>query len=173
MLALFLVGTASNAADKIEGWKDTKWGMTEAEVLSAISESNKVTRDLDKYMKGAQYSSIQIPKIKIGAYFYKASFLFDSKTKDLCRVILSCVEGQPQELAYQQVQELLTKKYGAHTYTNTNREGGWNAFVEKKTIWKLSGTNIEMDYTYIEDVTERFNIAYVSSNTTESNTENL
>jgi len=146
------------------GYRQTRWGMTASELREAIGdelEESASRRDFKKY-----YADYHLSDIEIDGDSYQVIFQFDKETDRLAQVLLrrDCDTFAPPVLAYQSVEALLTRKYGAPTLRSGEP-------LDQVTQWIFPTTSIELMLTFVEGVTSMISIRYESA--TSSNTDNL
>lgn len=158
--------TASPSKDLL-GWQETRWGMTEKELLQAItpaplkldkrsylSRGGDNGKPFDRYGYADYYTTI-----KVLGEDYRVSFYMDVKTDRLMQVTLEpAIYGSSDyipEAAFTQLSEALTQKYGTPTGQEDDRSKG--AFTRTKQVsrmrqWVFPTSSIRLYYMALEDV---------------------
>jgi hypothetical protein len=124
ILALVLQ-TSSPAQEKdVQGWSDTKWGMTEDQVLGVLGPQGGQRVANAKEDRLGRIGAIEIPSLKIGVYEFKVSLKF--KDGGLMNVILSLLKRPGA--SYPGVKTMLIEKYGppASETREMGRQAQWN-----------------------------------------------
>lgn len=122
--ALAVLGLAGSVqAEDVPGWRETRWGMTEDEVLAAMKgEANRVPTPRER---AGRVEALEIPQYAIGPYRFKVTFNFTEGK--LVGVILTGDKDSP--VSYPGVKDMVVAKYGApasESPTAIGRHAQWN-----------------------------------------------
>lgn len=143
ILVVLILSSSSVFAIDLNGYGNSKWGMTIEQVLkSENSELNKWGRlDGDALIKNGH--------VKIGSYDYALRYIFDSGSKKLIRASLILSDMEAASLKFKDIEKRLILKYSEPVYSepfNRNKifNGDWSEKAE--SIWKLGKTQIKLFY---------------------------
>lgn len=149
-LALLAALTMTAYSQKdLAGWQDTRWGMTEKELLETVKTGIKKLEKRATYDDGL-YVDYTIPDYEIEGRKYEVSFQFDGKTNKLARVLIKDYSLQkvtiPQDGAFNALETLLTRKYGAAGYKKDDKG---RDDMSLKRQWVLPTTTLELSYSWL------------------------
>ena len=152
-----------SVAGVIQGYGNTKWGMSPDEVVSAENGKAHILS------KPVEYSSWQgkvaIDEVNIGSSKYRVTFLFDRSNR-LAQTNLTSYEDKNAGINsnnFDTLSSLLSQKYGSPGYVEKN----------KKNVWVLDGTTIELEHMYMPDIMTEVIITYKPTSRTKKDTEDL
>jgi len=161
-ISLMLFSSLS-VAGVIQGYGNTKWGMSPDEVVSAENGKAHILS------KPVEYSSWQgkvaIDEVNIGSSKYRVTFLFD-RSNQLAQTNVTSYEDKNAGINsnnFDTLSSLLSQKYGSPGYVEKN----------KKNIWVLDGTTIELEHMYMPDIMTEVIITYKPTSRTKKDTEDL
>ncbi len=132
----------------IEGYGQTRWGMTEKEVLMA--EAQRVERLDEPIVFHKWTATLGIKMVEIEYDSYEVLFLFDDTDHKLAQVNLKCLDENNQLLngrRFVSLEKLLTEKYGPPTFA-TNGKGESNESNNSRASWKLAKTTVELRHSH-------------------------
>lgn len=149
------VAGAPNTTKKPDtpGWSKAKWGMTEAQVLSAFpGETERLPRP-DK--REGLVGSIGIKKAAVGKFQFEVAFYFGSDSQKLGQVILRWIKTSsgvvsagsdepPTVSDFDELERLLTTKYGAASSNRSDAKSPGN--LNKSATWLLPSTTVVLNY---------------------------
>jgi DNA polymerase III delta prime subunit len=92
-----------------EGWENTRFGMTVAEVLVAVGGSASSVNPTVDY--GSRIMPLRIEEVEIDGQRFDVEFLFDKQSEKL-DVVMMVFKGAPSAAAFSAVVSVLTKRYG-------------------------------------------------------------
>jgi hypothetical protein len=125
-----------------------KWGMGETQILAGFPDQAKKLTRPEEYGAGS-FASVVIDSMAIGGITYRVHFIFQPSDSTLEAVNIAPIDQSPgiAAVAYNHLEEALTKKYGAPDY----RRDGENArvtsrMVRKELTWRLTVTEISLSY---------------------------
>ncbi len=121
----------------IKGWRDTRWGMNEDQILALFKGQAIKLDEIVRYDKW--YASICIPNYVISDLEYTVHFLIDKKSKTLQQVNIFAAKETLSTLniAFRQLEQVLTEKYGPPSFKKNEGE-------TKKVVWNFPSTIIEL-----------------------------
>ena len=147
---------AETSPKDIEGYGQTKWGMTLDQAIDA--EEGRVERldKPEKYKNGIGLASIK--NIEINNSKFKVSYIFDEVKSELQQVSVVSLERKNHLInasTFSSLNKLLTEKYGEPSFKEEL----------KVSSWKLSKTTIELTYMNIPGVVTVVGVTYTPSKT--------
>lgn len=123
-MLLFLPNLCSSEdAQDLNGWNKAKWGMTEEELKVAFKEENLTGLILNDF--------------KIAENKFTVSFVMDTKTAKLEKVFLFTTEKVLNDDNFNNLQNLLTQKYGKPTESK-------KSLFTLNSVWNLKYTIITL-----------------------------
>ena len=150
------------ANGKMDGYGQSKWGMSPDQVVAAEKGRVHLINPPLKYKNASGAAGID--KIDIGYHDFKVVYQF---TKNhLTQVIVQSIENKNSAInkrAFIDVESLLTQKYGQPNFKD---EGA-------KVVWNQPGTSIELNLLDIEGITSIVTVMYTPSSQTLKSTDNL
>lgn len=120
-----------------DGWRAAKWGMTEAEVLSAFPGEVERLKKPERLVNGPN-CTLGIPTYRIQSMEYGVMFGFDEQGGLSLVRIAPSDEGVPHLAAFGVLENLLTEKYGKPTSTKDD--------VGRSRMWRLPRTVVSLTY---------------------------
>ncbi len=125
--------------DDLEGWQQTRWGMTAEEIIQAVGADNLRRFEETKQYQDS-YADLTFSGVYIGAYAFDIIFQIDKKTNGLRQVLISYEEDPDRspKAALNAAIKMLTEKFG-----NPKRIG-----ASDDLQWKFSTTTIEIGETF-------------------------
>lgn len=164
--ALLAIGVVQAAADpqSLDGYGNSRWGMTPEQVLKAEAPLAKMLEPPAQYRTGVGLvgiDEIQVITTKMGVMF-----IFDDPGRKLKQVNLTSLESKNALLnahAFSSLEKILTEKYGAPTYKQDGRN----------VSWKLPKTTIDLNHMNISGVVSRVTVVYKPTSASASDSSNL
>ena len=158
ILALFVPIVALAGGD---GYGETLWGMSPAQVVEA--ESGRAVLIQPQQYKSS-WAKVKIDNVQIGGDVYTVNFLFDASDK---LIQTNVVSNEKKNIGiahsrFNTLSQLLTQKYGEPQFKNSD-----------SITWKTSGTTIELNTFIIPNVMTQTSIRYIPNSKIESDTSNL
>ena len=87
LLGLLVLGGAAAARDDVAGWDATRWGMTEAEIESALGE--RVVRLPGRWLYGNAYADLAVEDVDVGGLQFTAYLQMNAESHRLQQVLLT------------------------------------------------------------------------------------
>jgi hypothetical protein len=116
------------------GWLGAKWGMTEPDVLAALSDYP--VRSTEREQFDGHYSKHVLDGIRIGAYPFEAKIQLKNEDGTLGRVVMrhSLPPGEPQDDVVKAVFNALSEDFGTPV------------MMDRSThfMWTLPSTKIQL-----------------------------
>jgi hypothetical protein len=141
-LLVCFVHTALTQTD-LEGWRQSKWGMTADQVIKAFNGEVVRLKKPDVFKDG--HAPVGIESYALAGHKYKVSFVVNEKGK-LHKVSLDLQE-EGNESIFESLEKLLTEKYGKPSYQNNRRnDGNLAQSLSRETMWSFSKTTITLTY---------------------------
>jgi hypothetical protein len=155
VVATFIISLASACAVSaqfpadVEGWQEARWGMTEAELVTAFKSKLVKRSEREMLVDNKGYADYIIPDYEIEGNKFTVFFDMDMQTKKLMRVRMSLTDGKsilPNDSGYFSPYEaLLARKFGRPTFQSDERK---KAMVTLKRQWTYKTTTIELLYVW-------------------------
>jgi hypothetical protein len=136
------------------GWRDSRWGMTEEQILNTF-KGEAVRLPAEKKLAKGNYCNIVIENVKLGISIYQVNFVMDGQTKGLITVRISPAEkwnlgDKTTQAEFKDLEKLLIEKYGNPSYRDemgnpdfSKRIKGHTNLVTK---WNFPTTSIQLSY---------------------------
>lgn len=165
LLILCTFATAAVAQDgtgpaDLQGWQNTRWGMTAAEVQSTLGDSASRVPEGDYWTKDKvrfAYTGFVIRDVDIADGKFNVKLLLDAKTNLLSHVFISLADQsadrRTREMYFNKLEAALTQKYGKPKYTN----GDTGDSRERR--WMFPTTTIQLRLVYFS-VGDVFDLSY-------------
>src|SRR5947209_7188490 len=128
--------------DDLLGWQQTRWGMSEAEIIVSVGKEQLKKTPRQKYQ--GMYSDLMIPSVDVGKIPFDIIFQMEEASNQLSQVLVSNI-GDPQlgcAGAVAAARKLLTERFG--TPERIGSSDGWQ--------WVFPTTTIEIFALEIEDI---------------------
>jgi hypothetical protein len=148
--------------DDLEGWQQTRWGMTTGEIIEAVGKENlrrvEETRSFNEF-----YADLTIPNVAIGQYEFDVVFQMGNETDRLEQVLISYEEDPDRSptSAFKAALKLLTEKFGSPERIGTSDE----------FQWRFPTTTIEASTMFVEGVASSVHIRFFPSEESASRTQ--
>jgi hypothetical protein len=125
------------------GWQNTRWGMTEKEIIEAVSMENLQISQPQNFE--GSYSTLSITNTKIGDFYFDVLFQMSKEDDCLIRVLIRCEELKPD--GYPARQFTAAKKILSERFGQPTRVGTTDDFQ-----WKFPTTTITLSVIFIADL---------------------
>lgn len=148
LFALNLEFAHCQAPKDVEGWREAKWGMTEAQVLEAF-RGEAVALGKDQQTRGSKvHAAIAIQKLDVEGLALIARFQFDNVTNNLEWVTLEPVDAKPYPTRayFERLEPLLIAKYGQPTHRTGPDEVQKPWGKSASITWSFPTTTVELSY---------------------------
>lgn len=155
LLPVFVLAAEAQTND-VPGWQDARWGMNEAEIVGKFGEQLTKLPQSEKF--AAAYVDYIISPYKISSGIYTVRFQMNNVTKKLDQVLIRLDQMDsliPNEMYFNQLDSLLTEKYGSPKWKNDQRKSGGDLKLERK--WVFTTTTIELTYSWM-NIGKGFNL---------------
>lgn len=157
--SIMLISAFSAFGKSLEGYGNTKWGMSPEQVVRA--EGGKA-RALDKPIKySGSEGLVKIDNTKIANRDFDITYLFVND--HLVQVNVSA-KGKSNILinrdVFNNLESLLTQKYGSPTYSDAG----------KSIAWRLGETTVNLSMLNIEGVISSLSVSYKPSSALSADT---
>jgi hypothetical protein len=142
-LTLAVLATALAAQPAPEdpgGWKAAKWGMTEDEVLAALS--GQAARLPGLHKDGT--ASVAIEPLIIAGHDFRVTFVL-AKSGGLIRVAVMPTENNPSEVVFEDLRKALIEQHGAPASSQSTRDG---PVLRQVVKWDFPTTSAELTHTF-------------------------
>lgn len=144
----------------LEGWQQTRWGMSDAEIVNAVGGEHIKRNSRANYQN--LYSDLHIPNVEVGPYYFDVIFQMEDASERLGQVLIAYDADDATDLAgaLKATRKVLQEKFGEPTRVGTSDD--W--------AWTFPTTTILLSSLAIEDITYRVAVIYrPTSNTSHSN----
>jgi hypothetical protein len=133
----------SNTPKDVQGWANTKWGMTQPQIMNAINDETR------KEIRKGINDSLVIPDFAIGHNRFRVVLSVDEKTKLLRRVepvdqvpgYEGPVVNSAPDFIFDDLKTLLISKFGPPTNVGATGKGNGTA------VWRFKSTTITLSIT--------------------------
>lgn len=162
LVCCFLCFSAFAASAGSHGYGKTQWGMNPDQVVAAEGGKVHKLNPPEKYANSL--GMVGNDRVEIASSDFKVVYQFVNNS--LSQVLLKTLEDKNVGInssTFQELDRLLTQKYGSPTY----KENG------KAVTWKTPGTTIELRHLYIEGVITSVTVHYSSDSESDKKIENL
>lgn len=154
LLLVSIVGSAFSQDLKpkdLLGWQDTRWGMTDQELLALPLPFETSPKRNHLLKPGGEeryaYSVRYLPNYELAGGKFKVEFFMDIKTDRLVSVYFSPSEHadnvQIINLFFERLDASLTQKYGPPSYKNDASVGG---ALKRTRQWAFPTSLIELNF---------------------------
>ena len=132
------------------GWQQTRWGMTEAEIVLAVGANRLERIERAKYQN--MYADLVVPLVEVGKYRFDVIFQMDNQSDKLAQVIVthdadpSFESTGPRDQAI----EILSEKFGRPSRVGTSDT--WR--------WHFPTTTIDVVHVHIPDNIAKISVRY-------------
>ncbi len=135
-------------ARDVPGWESTRWGMSEAEILSVFGSRLRKLPKREKFLN--LHVDYVIPEYELEGGTYTVFFQMDNKTEKLSQVLIRLYEQKvrtPRVEIFDSLAASLKQQYGEpdgkkdDSYSFGKFKG-----VEMSRTWKFPTTTIELGY---------------------------
>lgn len=139
MLILLTASVSYAAPERVNGWRQARWGMTEAEVLKAF-KGEAIRDENPKESPADGRGSVCIPQFSLASQTYRVTFWF---TQNRLGKISISRDGSNLDgrAAFRSIEAMLREKYGPPSLDRSNDK---SRLVSWKMDWNLKGTNISL-----------------------------
>ena len=144
---VLLPGHPYGAQEKLNGWQNTRWGMSLEEVLQALGDKAKIPR-APRQAKSSDEAAY-IPSYKVSGCDFRVSFHLHKTTKKLLFVMLKLKRKQAASNCHHQIRLLLIEKYGQPIFEDKDKRS-------KKIIsvstgeWQVDTTKISLIAAFVK-----------------------
>ena len=137
--SVILMFSILNASEDVLGWRNTKWGLNEQEILNLFPKEAIKLKQAINY--DDFYAPIAILNYEIAGDQYDVHFLFNRKTDKLEGINILPVEKKPESLRtmFFQLEQLLTEKYGTPSLRQEDKK-----INQTKIFWQYPSTVIKL-----------------------------
>lgn len=152
LLYSFVSDVTAQISD-LKGWGNTRWGVTEAEILANVPEARRV--EPRKYFN-ERYATVVIDTFMVANIPFDVSFVMSGETKKLELVTMNCLVKVTQT-DFEDVLTSLTNKYG--TPTNQNRKET-KRYIEADIRWLFETSKVDLSFIDAPKISNTLNIRY-------------
>jgi hypothetical protein len=164
-LAVLLLTASTSSQNKpkdVQGWEETRWGMTSEEIGKTLGSRARKLANIEGYGNG--YYEYLVPGINLQGLSFTALLVMDYNTMKLSRVDLRLDEyksEKPREDVFGALESMLTALYGPpDTKKDERRSDQWTMARD----WRFQTTTIELGlYWHSDDHSGNVGIYYSPS----------
>ena len=139
----------------VPGWEKGRWGMSEAELLTAFDSRLKKLPAKMEFL--AQYVNYVIPEFRLEEESFTVFFQMDNNTHKLEQVLVRLDEQRsriPREELFNTLAGSLAREYGVPSSKVDDRYSfsGKHKGLDLNRTWKFQTTTIELGYGWDDQI---------------------
>ena len=138
-----LSGGAARALDDLPGWGATRWGMTTAEIETALGDS--VTRLPGRWTYGGAYADLAVKDVEIGGLGFTAYLQMNAETDRLQQVLLERRRTGAVPSAFEKVLDALQGEYGLPSADCAQAKRGGRP-LDYEVTWRFPSTTLHAKF---------------------------
>ena len=140
----------------LEGWQQTRWGMTDAEIVQAVGTEHLKRTAREDYRDW--YAELQIQDVEVGHYRFDVIFQMEKASNRLAQVLIAYDADGTENLsgAFKAARKMLQEKFGEPVRLGTS--DNW--------AWIFPTTTIVLSSLAIEEITYRVTVMYRPTSST-------
>lgn len=142
-LLLFVLPCYSQETNDALGWQEARWGMSEKELQDTFKSDLKKLDKRQTYFDGENYADYKIPDYEIEGRKYSVFFLMGKESAKLERVVVTLEKASDEKKLFDELESLLTLKYGEVSYMNNDVDSNIISFERQ---WILPTTTVRLGY---------------------------
>jgi len=134
----------------LEGWQDTRWGMTERELVAAINSAELLHIHREDYL--SHYADYSLPNLDVAGFYFDVTFQMDKNSNRLSQVLIKH-DADPHTKptkAFSSALKLLTEKLGKPERAGTSDE----------FVWKFPTTTVCLSVYFSEEILSFVSVIY-------------
>jgi hypothetical protein len=139
--------------DDLPGWQQTRWGMTESEIIEAVGSAR--LRRIPREIGNNWYAELTIQNVEIGRFPFDITFQMANDTDRLQQVIIRHEASPNKEPTseFRSTMQILSERFGQPQRVGTS--DSWS--------WTFPTTTIYLDTFCIEDMASFIAIRFTPS----------
>jgi len=130
--------------DDLAGWQQTRWGMTEEEILAAASREPLCRQDREGGPNDFWYCDLVIQNVAVGGFDFTIKFQMGRETQRLLQVLINHEQSdvsQAPTAAFNAAKRILVERFGTPARDGTSDD--W--------LWQFPTTTIRLSTLFMED----------------------
>ena len=131
------------AQDDLPGWRDTRWGMTAADVEAALG--GDLLRLPGRWLYGGAYADLAVQEVEIGGVAFTAYLQMNAKSDRLQQVLLERRRTGAVPAAFEQVVEALVADYGPPAADCARAKSGGRP-LDYEVTWRFPSTTLHAKF---------------------------
>ena len=143
VIGLLLSAPVAAAPSDVPGWSAARWGMTEAELKTAIPKG--LTKLPGRWQYGKTYADYAVLGTRLGGLAFNAFFQMNNKTDRLEQVLLERRRPQATPAAFYRLLDALEEAYGPPTETCEQAKTGGTP-LRYALIWRFPTTTLRASF---------------------------
>jgi hypothetical protein len=140
--------------DDLPGWQQTRWGMTESEIIEAVGSER--LRRIPREVGNNWYADLTIQNVEIGRFQFDITFQMANDTHRLQQVMIRHEAPADKEptTEFRSTMQILSERFGSPTRLGTSDT--W--------AWSFPTTTIYLDTFCLQDMASYVAIRFSPSN---------
>ncbi|MEQ9609514.1 MAG: hypothetical protein RLN99_17785 [Kiloniellaceae bacterium] len=143
LLGLMVLGGAAAARDDVAGWDATRWGMTEAQIESALGE--RVVRLPGRWLYGNAYADLAVEDVDVGGLAFTAYLQINAESHRLQQVLLERRRTQAVPGVFDALIDALEDGYGPPDEVCTQAKSGGEP-LDYQLTWRFATTTLHAKF---------------------------
>lgn len=142
-LLLSVAAVPAMALDDLAGWRDTRWGMTESELESALGEG--ATRLPGRWLYGGAYADLAVRDVEIAGLSFTAYLQMNAETNRLQQVLLERRRTGALPAAFEQLADSLMASLGSPSADCAQAKTGGQP-LDYELTWRFPTTTVHAKF---------------------------
>ena len=143
LLCGLLVAGPAWALEDLPGWDATRWGMTAAEVETALGE--RAFHLPGRWLYGGAYAELAVENIEVGGVVFTAYLQMNAETDRLQQVLLERRRIGAVPAAFEQIIDALTQRFGPPATDCAQAKHGGQP-LDYKVTWRFPSTTLHAKF---------------------------
>jgi len=145
VLTLLLLAAAfpALALDDLPGWRETRWGMTEAELEESLGED--VMRLPGRWLYGGAYADLAVRDVEIAGLSFTAYLQMNSESNRLQQVLLERRRTGALPAAFEQLVDSLIETLGPPSTDCAQAKSGGRP-LDYELTWRFPTTTVHAKF---------------------------
>jgi len=143
LLGLLVLGGAAVAREDVAGWDSLRWGMTEAEIESALGE--RALRLPGRWLYGHAYADLGVEDVAVGGLTFTAYLQMNAESHRLQQVLLERRRTQAVPGAFDALVDSLEERYGPPDEVCTQAKSGGEP-LDYQLTWRFATTTLHAKF---------------------------
>lgn len=143
LLGLMVLGGAAVARDDLAGWDVLRWGMTEAQVETALG--GRTVRLPGRWLYGHAYADLGVEGVAVGGLAFTAYLQMNAESHRLQQVLLERRRTQAVPGAFDALIDSLEESYGPPDEVCTQAKSGGEP-LDYQLTWRFATTTVHAKF---------------------------